>query len=278
MSVDFGNNSKTSSNATYPIDAYGDSDTFSRCEPLITPQVLREDWLFAIPLTDKATNSKITDETLKRAIQRAIGDLELSLKINIAPMARKTKLPFDYNLYIRNGYLECPWKPISRIISLSIEDASFNTMYEFPAGVIETNKLYQGLITFGPVTTATSNGQSLNLANGGNGVLLLLQQMWQQSIAQFYMLDCVTGFPEDRMPSPINELIGIMAAIDIIGRIYPLFRNGSQSLSHDGISQSTSTQMVQIIGLRLTELKEKREKLLKQIKGLYYNSIMVSNI
>ncbi len=277
MAVDFGNTSKTGS--VYPISAVDTSGNFDRIEPLITPDILKEDWLFAVPLFDPKTQTRITNDMLKRIIIRATSQLELDLKINIAPVRRKVKLAYDRNLARYFNHLEVPYKPINTLLGITIEDSNYNTIYTFPPAIIETRNMWQGQINFGPITQGIQSGTILNNGSymGGNG-LLLIENCYMQSAPAFWVVDCITGFPENGIPTVINELIGITAAIEVLSKIQVLFKTNSQSLSHDGISQSTSGPGPQVFANRINDLKEKKAAMLDQVRHQYYNSVFVSNI
>lgn len=277
MAVDLGNTSKTGS--VYPISAVDTSGNFDRIEPLITPEILKEDWLFAVPLFDPKTQTRITNDMLKRIIVRATSQLELDLKINIAPVRRKVKLAYDRNLARYFNHLEVPYKPINTLLGVSIEDSNYNTLYTFPPAIIETRNMWQGQINFGPITQGIQSGTILNNGSymGGNG-LLLIENCYMQSAPAFWVVDCITGFPENGIPTVINELIGITAAIEVLSKIQVLFKTNSQSLSHDGISQSTSGPGPQVFANRINDLKEKKAAMLDQVKHIFYNSVFVSNI
>lgn len=279
MSTEFTNLSKTGGGSIYPVSAIDTSGTFDRIEPLITPEILRKDWLYAVPLFDRLTNTRITDEDIKRTIKRAMNEAERQLKINIIPVRRAVKMPFDYALFKYYGHLEIPYKPITTLFKLYIEDCNFNNIYTFPPGIIETRNMWMGQINFGPITVQTPSGLVFNeAAGGGGGVLLLVQSNYNQSMPAFYVVDCETGFPENKIPVGINELIAINAAIEIMSRVSPTFKVNSQSISHDGLSQSVSGPGPQIFAARIADLKEKRAELLDQFKHTFYNSIFVSNI
>jgi hypothetical protein len=279
MAVEITNLSKTGGGSVYPIHAVDTSGNFDRIEPLITPEILIKDWLFAVPLYDRVTNTRMTNEDLKRTIVRAIRQLELELKINIFPVERQIKMPFDYALFKYFGHLEIPYKPIHTLLSLYLEDSNFNNIYTFPPSIIETRNMWMGQLNFGPVTVQTPTGLVFNeAAGGGGGVLLLVQTMMATSMPAFYVIDCITGFPDSQIPGVINELIGITAALEVISRVSPIFKVNSQSISHDGLSQSISGPGPQVFAARIADLKEKKAGMLKQLKHLFYNSIFVSNI
>jgi hypothetical protein len=94
----------------------------------------------------------------------------------------------------------------------------------------------------------------------------------------FYVVDCITGFPDNQIPGVVNELIGITAGIEVLSRVSPLFKVNSQSISHDGLSQSVSGPGPQVYANRINDLKEKKASMLKQLKHTFYNSVFVSNI
>lgn len=277
MAVDFGNTSKTGS--VYPISAVDTSGNFDRIEPLITPEILKEDWLFAVPLFDPKTQTRITNDMLKRMIVRATSQLEMDLKINIAPVRRKVKLAYDRNLARYFNHLEVPYKPINTLLGVSIEDSNYNTLYTFPPAIIEVRNMWQGQINFGPITQGIQSGTILNNGSymGGNG-LLLIENCYMQSAPAFWVVDCITGFPENGIPTVINELIGITAAIEVLSKIQVLFKTNSQSLSHDGISQSTSGPGPQVFANRINDLKEKKASMLDQIKHIFGAAVICSNI
>lgn len=279
MSVTIDNTSKTGGNSVYPINCNDGGGGFNRVEPLITPEILREDWLFAVPLFDARTNTRITDPMIKRVIIRAMNQVELDLNINIFPIQRKIKLAFDYSLFKYFGHLEVPHKPINTLLNLYIEDSNFNNVYTFPPSIVETRNMYQGQINFGPVSVATATGLVFRESAGGSGgALLLVSNVMTSSMPAFWVIDCITGFPENQIPVPVNELIAITAAIELLSKISPLFKVNSQSMSHDGLSQSISGPGPQIFAKRIDDLKEKKDKLLRQVKHIFYSSIMVSNI
>lgn len=273
------NTSKTGGGSIYPLSAVDTSGNFNRIEPLITPDILIKDWLFAVPLHDQRTNTRITPEDLKRTINRAISQLEMDLKINIFPVERKIKMPFDYALFKYYGHLEIPFKPIHTLLNLSIEDSNFNVIYTFPPSIIETRNMWMGQLNFGPVTVQTSNGMVFNEAAGAyGGSLLLVASNYAQSMPAFYLVDCITGFPENQIPTVVNELIGITAAIEILSKIQPLFKVNSQSISHDGLSQSVSGPGPQVFANRINDLAMKKKQMLNQLKHIFYNAVVVSNI
>lgn len=142
--------------------------------------------------------------------------------------------------------------------------------------MIETGNFQTGLITLGYVTNVYTN--SFFSANGvaspfGNW---LLANVYPRFIPAFFSIKYTAGFPEDKMPGIINDLIATEAAIDLLSRLGPLVRTTSSSLGLDGMSQSIGSPGPNIYALRISDLKEKRDELIKNIRMMYYNSIMMS--
>jgi hypothetical protein len=283
MPIDFTipqyNQSKTANSSIYPLFAQSTGNNFDRIEPLVTPDILISDWLFSVPLYDRVNKRQITKEDLKRVINRAVNQCELDLKINIFPVQRSYKMPFDASLFRQFGYTELPTKPIYCLLDVFIEDSNFNNTYQFPPQIIDTSNLTLGMVSFGPVSIATANGNVLNtLAASGGGSLILTTFINLNFIPQFMRWEYISGFPENQIPTSLNEVIGITAALEIFSRIAPMFKTNSQSLSHDALSQSTSGPGPNTFNNRIDQLQAKRAQLLKQLKHTFYNSIMVSNV
>jgi hypothetical protein len=83
---------------------------------------------------------------------------------------------------------------------------------------------------------------------------------------------------EGQVPVPVNELIGCLAAIDVLSAIAPSNIYNSQTLSQDGISQSSSGVGPRIYELRIQELEVKRDTLIKKLKGIFSGKFFVDNI
>lgn len=281
MSTNFSdptNFNKTGSSSIYPLHAIDSGGNFDRLEPMITPDILIKDYLFAVPLYDKSTNTRITEEDLKRVINRAISRAELDLKINIIPIRRQSKLPFDMNLFKYFGHLEIPFRPVTTLCNLQLTDANNLVQYTFPPQIIETRNLHLGQINFGPVSIQSPVGPIFSEATGFGGALILTQTIYLQSMPAFYLVDYITGFPENKIPSTIVQVIAITAAIEVMSKVSPLFRTNSQSLSHDGLSASSSGPGANLFLNRINELKEQKQTLVNQIAHYFYNRVFLLNI
>ncbi len=272
---------KESVGSVYPLFASAAGQAFNRVEPLITPDIVVADFLFGIRLKDPVTKQEITVPGIQRAIIRAINAIELALNINVTPLERSIKIPFDKSLFRSFGHAELPFKPITQLNSFTIESSDGVQQFPFPASWIETSNLHLGQINFGNIALQTPVGAVNSYAGSagiGSSPLVLTTYLNLGWIPQFYRVTFVTGFPENQVPVFINELIGVQTALDILSRMGPIFRTSGTSLSQDGISQSISGPGSNLYKQRLDELGARKAELISQIRSYFYASIFVSNV
>ena len=90
---------------------------FARLEQLITPQKLRDQYLFGIPLKSTITSQEMSDDTLKDFIIRAVSRVEHEVKIPISPVKFVDKV--DYNVwdYSHFNFIQLDHWPVLQIES-----------------------------------------------------------------------------------------------------------------------------------------------------------------
>lgn len=265
--------------AVYPLGATADS--WGILEPLIDPALLKMRHLFGIPLVsfmvDPVTGKRqvFTDAILEDAIKRAVAVVETETHINIMPKTFRKKFPFDRQAYASLGYLMLPDKPVISLLKFAVVAANGSDLYLVPPDWIETAYIATGQINIVPMTVAFQYGGFFvpsNSPNGGSAFLAILgQNPW---IPAYWQADYMCGFPDGKLPVIINELIGITAAIDILGLLATTnARNSSHSVGMDGISQSISTPGPQLYDTRIALLKEQKDKLVSKVRSMYGTSI-----
>lgn len=74
---------------------------FTRVESWITPEKLKNQYLFGIPLTSVLTKQTLTDDTLKDIIRRAAATVELKCKVDVTPTQRVHRIEFDRVKYLQ---------------------------------------------------------------------------------------------------------------------------------------------------------------------------------
>jgi hypothetical protein len=291
MSLDY-SDTKKPTGSVYPVDAVASGGGLERIEPLITPEVLQRRYFFGIPLVSPLEpKQKLTPADLQDFIVRGSSKVELDTKTTIQPVTRRMRLPFDATLYARFLYLELPFKPILRVIRLAICSSSYqgtseeserypsgNMLYRIPADWIDTSHFSVGKLFCNPLQLFNSIGLSDTTASAGT----ILPQLTGLCgfIPAYWTVECETGFcsREGNVPVVVNELVGTAAAILLCDNLIPLFRVSSQSLSLDGLGQSTQDDMQRLLKQKRDDLERSYGPLLQSVKGLINTKFIVSNV
>lgn len=269
--------SKSYDTAMYPVHALKTSGLFQRVEPLLTPEQLKIRFLKGLNPFFALTGVHFSDDDLRDRIYLAANQVELDLKVTLTREERQEKLPFkqqDYKAYI---HLTAEQGPVVSIEQLAIVSADKNNIFEIPAEWIETTNFAKRIINVIPLLAAYGVN-SVQGAVGNAGIAFLTVVDGLDWVPAYWQIRYTTGISneEGKIPTVVNELIGTVAAIDLITELLPIFIATSQSQSQDGISQSSSFNP-QIILALLEWLQQKRAKLEKQIRNVFSNRFIVGN-
>lgn len=270
-------NSKAYGTAMYPVHALHTSGLFRRCEPLLTPEQFRSRFLKGIPLFF-ANGDTFSDDDLKDRIYLASNQVELDLKTTLVREQRQEKLPFkseDYKAYI---HLTAEQGPLVSIEQLAIVSADKNNIFEIPAEWIETSNFTKRIINVIPLLAAYGVN-SVQGAVGNAGIAFLTVMDGLNWVPAYWQIKYTSGISnkEGLLPTNVNELIGCVAAIDILSQIAATFIHTSQAQSQDGISQSSSGPGPRIYQLRIEELERKRHRLEKELRNIFSNKFFLGN-
>jgi hypothetical protein len=257
-----------------PIPENAIQAEFPQMEPLLTPELLKSRHLLGVslacakdPVTGKATI--ITDDILRDIIDGAVAQAESELKIDIFPVKRREKHPFDLNLYSSFGYFQLSHRPATSMDKLSVTPSNQLDVYVVPNEWVETSYLTKGQINIVPLTVAFVQGAYIpQQSSGGAAYLQILgNKPW---IPAWWQVEYTSGFPGGMLPRILNEYIGSRAACEVLSQLALSFaRSQSQSLGIDGLSQSVSTPGPQIFKGRIEELEEKMKAITKKLKALF---------
>jgi hypothetical protein len=268
---------KSYGTAMYPVHALETSGLTRRAEPIITPEQLVSRYLKGIPLRLPNGDAYTPDE-LKDRIYLATNEAELLLGRNIYREKFKQKVPFDYSLYRAYIHIRSEHGPIISLEHLAIVSADKNTIFEIPPTWIESANFSKNLINVIPLLAAYGvNTVQGAVGNAGIAFLTVIDGLnW---VPAYWEISYTAGLSntEGLIPTPVNELIGICAAIGILSSIAALFIHTSQSLSQDGISQSSSGPGPRIYQLRIEELMRRRDEIVKKLKALFSSRYFVDN-
>lgn len=274
--------------AVWPPNAV--ESEWKRMEPLLTPDQLITRHLFGIPLVsnmvDPITGQAMvmTPDMLKDYIDGAVQDAEIETHLSIMPTLIQEKNPFDRQHFLQFGYLQLRRKPIQSIDKLSFTPSTEIDVFVVPTTWISTSQLYRGRIQIIPMLPAMAGSASGYTGNimppgqGGAGLFLglLAAHSW---IPDFLQAHYTTGFPDGLVPRPINDLIGCIAAQEVLGMLAATFaRSTGHSLGIDGLSQSVNTPGPALFDNRIAMLEEKKRKIVKKAKTMFGQKFFVGTV
>lgn len=286
----------------YPQKATrGGVSGFERVQPFITPERMRNEFLFGIPLKSFLTGQVMSDETLKSLIARAAAQVELKCKIDIFPVQRLIRQDFDYTKYSQGfNQMNLGWAPLKSLEEVAIRlvnstvyydgqsnqnDPEGELIYAFPLSWVNLAYGYKGVLNFTPIQTVyggTGMAGGINSSGGGMGpggaATLMTAMSRTRLFPSFWSIKATFGFDENAIPSPLNDLIGYTAALEVLSLLGITNWATSKSISIDAASQSVSGPGPQIFALRITQLEEKKKDLEDLIKKRFTaNGIFMSH-
>lgn len=270
--------SKNFQTAAYPVHAIATSGLLERVEPMLTPEQLKNRFLLGIPLVFPNGDS-FTADLFQDRITLAMNEAELMIGRNITREAFKEKLPFDYALYKSFIHLRAEHGPILSLEQLAIVSADFNTIFEIPPDWIEAANFSKNLINVIPLNAAYGTN-TVQGAVGNAGIAFLTVMGGLGWVPAYWQITYTAGLSnrEGSVPKAVNELVGCIAAIAILSEIAATNIYNSQSISQDGISQSSSGPGPRLYVERINDLTLKRDTLVKKLKGIFSSKYFVDNI
>jgi hypothetical protein len=261
---------------TYPVHCYESSNLFKRIEPILTPRKLISRFLLGVPLPPEFKD----DEVLKDRIDMARNEAEILLKSTINSEQFVQKVPYDASLYRSYIHIRTEHKPILSIEGLFVTSADGANVYEVPIEWIEVSNNVMGQINVIPLLTTFGSIQTGGNVSQNAGMIFIAALGSMHWLPAFWELRYKSGLSpkEGQVPMVVNNIIGCVAAIDLLSNLASLNTSNSVSLSQDGISQSSSGPGTQVYVQRIQELEAKKTKFIEEIKGMYGNKIVYGNI
>lgn len=258
---------------------------FARVEPILTVDQLKERFLFGIPLVaalpDPLTKKKAvyTDPMLKDAIMRACAttEMEVGSGFHIAPVEVTRRVPMDKAEYKSLGFFRVPDAPILRVTSLAVRPADGTIVYEAPLNWIDPGQFKKGQVNLIPLTAAfLGTGGVAAFADGGAAWLTMIAS--SQWVASFWQITYITGMDEGHIPLVVNELIGLIAAIDVLGKLAATYRIASYSTGLDSASQSVSGPGPALYDAAIQRMMDEKKTKLGRIKSMYFKRFVIDNV
>jgi hypothetical protein len=268
--------------ALFPENAV--ESPWGRTEPLLTPEKLKSRFLLGIPLISRfkdpttGKHFRISDDILKDIIEQAVDVVEEETKLCVFPTQFVEKLPFDLPEYREWGFMKLAHRPCSSLEMLSVTASDDSVLFVVPSQWVDMGNFTYGQINVVPLTLALVNNGIVNSQAGGGAVYLSIlgSRPW---VPGLWKVQYTAGFKDGILPRPLNRLIGVVAAMDVLSQLAAAdARIVGASLGVDGLSQSTSTEGSKRLVQRLQELGEERKLLTKRMRRKYGTGFGFGNV
>lgn len=270
--------------SAYPVQA-SDSMPLGRVEPLIAPQQLRDRFLFGIPLysahKDPVTGRRaaMTDTMLQDYIEGAVSKVEQDAKIDVFPVQHHERVEFDWLHFKAFMRIKVKHVPVRSVEELAVETANGTKLYDCPREWIERGGLPEGVIHLIPLAIGMPGFQGAPVAAGGAWFLNTLGGFGGHSnIPYYWTVKYTTGFDDAKIPRIVNDLIGIEAALNVLGMLAATNRETSKSMGLDGISQGVGTPGPQVYALRIQELQQQYQMRLGKVQNLFGKKFIIGDV
>jgi hypothetical protein len=269
--------SKSFGTKVYPVNAFATSELMQRVEPLLTPELLVSRFLKA---QEKDIKAKYTPEELKDQISRAANEFELLTGLKISKVQDTERLPFDRDLYRSFVYMKTKHGPILSVEEIEIQSSNGENIYKLPADWIEVGYAHQRQLNLVPILSIFG-AAGLQDGQASNAGLIFLQAINNfQWLPSFFTVKYTYGLSntEGEIPISVNEVIGAIAAIELLSDLQSANKYNSTSVSQDGISQAASSAGPKIYTQRIEDLEKKKERTMAKLKAVFSNKYFLSNI
>lgn len=291
-------NAKKGTGSVYPERAIDAAGPVAQVEPLLDGGQLRRMYFFGVPMTSPITKQTLCDKDLDDFVKRAVNLFALDAQIDVQPVVRRHRLSFDPNLYAQHIALEIPNKPIRKVIRLAICSANYRDMrdedgnleqdktypsggqiYTIPNDWIEMGNAVRGYLNVIPISPAFGS-MSTGLAMTQAGATVMQFIHGQGFVPAYWTVECLHGVmcDEGNVPVVVNEAIAARAAMLLIEALLPLYRATSQSMGMDGLSQSVSDNMLQLLQTKREMAEQTYKDIIKRLKTLYSIKLFSSNV
>jgi hypothetical protein len=268
---------------TYPIkttemDAM--EGAFKRFAPLPNIEQVRKFALFGLSnLVSPHVLAEIDDDFISMYLTSAINEIEMQEGCYISPIKQNQICDYIEGLFTANhtGIKFSQW-PVTDIISVKLKFT--HAMNSEPIQEWEI-----------PPTWVSFRNNKMNIAadisamrttsRGGDGTIFgyINGYAYQSYRPNMLEVEFVSGFPEDRVPVLLVDLILTITALRMLPDITPiLFPISSTSVGIDGVSQSASLPGPNFLNTRIQILDQKRAKLISALRSAHGSNIKITTI
>lgn len=246
-------------------------EAFTTMVPIITPEDLKDIYLFGIKLQDQDGN-QMPRKTLEHAINSAISYLEATLDIVILKRTFKERYDYKQVDYTTFNFLQLKKRPLSKVHMLKAKFPNNVDLVEYPKEwYVEEKEASQ--IQLSPVEGTFSG---LVVTSGSSYVPLLYgtKGYWPH----LFEVEYEAGFCHDAIPNIINDMIGMQASIRIFEIMGDLIHGpgiNAETVTLDGASVNkgtTASATNSPFAARIKSYKDQMKEYIDTVKG-YFNGI-----
>lgn len=259
-----------------------EEQSFDRYMAIPDPTMMRDNFLFGIPLVSALTNQQLPDSTIQNFINIAISELEHTLGLYITPVEFTERQDYSRHQTIFSfGYLKLNHSNILKVSKFAFTFnngnsivGSISPLAEIPLEFIHVQPL-EGTIQLVPAVGQSVQGFLMSIFSGYAFHALNAQgiQNWPGAIEITY----TCGYNKDKVPALLSGLIGNMAALRLLSQMGPvIFPYSSIGVSIDGASQSVGTAGTQFLSNRIADLEKTVQLQTDAAKG-YYNKKFITD-
>jgi len=268
--------SKTPDIEQFPVWAEDQgTNSVTRYLPIPTAGNVRKTKLFGIPLMSAFTQETLDDETIEEFIISAISEIEHVLDLYITPVKFKERHDYKRHEFTWNyNFLKLNHPNVISVekLELTFSNAPEYGFVQFPMEHVHVMP-QEGTVQLVPAFGTSLSGFLLSAFSGTQ-----FHALRSTAINEFpggVRITYTAGFPLDKVPAVLVELIRVKAALKVLSALGPIiFPHNSTSIGIDGVSQSVGTAGPQFLATRLSDLEKEEQKLMDAAKGYYQRSFL----
>ncbi len=202
---------------------------------VITPEELKKSYLWGWDVKDGQGNS-IPDDLFRTHIQAAQNRVELATDLILTPTEFEDRYDYYVREYSNFGYITLYHRPVLELQKMEIVFQDFS-VFTFPNEWLRVNK-NEGQVQIFPTFGVIG---SLMISKGGDWMSVFLRR-WTYA-PQLWRIIYTAGYEEGKVPFVIKDIVAKEAVVGVSETFLDLVVGpgvGSQSISVDGVSKSTS--------------------------------------
>ena len=289
--------------ATYPVWTAEDGLSFEgevkRFRSMPTPEDVFRFALLGLPKKLILTGETIISEDFAPFLENAITEIEMSTSMDISPVDHFQSFDYIDGMFEANFFgmrLErWPATHVDRVQlkyphtqSISVpagapapspvpgQSFAYQTYTIPPAWIYLQRNTMNVVAAFGSVTVTTDQSAIANAGGIFSYVTGFGRGAYQPGMIEVWY---TAGFPQDKLPNSVHDLIVTLAALRFLEAIAPaMMPYSSVNVQIDGVSQSAALMIAQLIQQRIAGLKAQYDKKLAAIRSNFGNNIRLAFI